>query len=273
MLCGRMFKGNPFNKSNAFNWIEMEVCPQGRFLIGSAGGLLCFLKGNQVLVGNPLTGCFRALPDLSQDFKEYTVCFVKSFVKKKKLRSEVRRVVSTQCLQQLMYTTRDSDAGGLLAHHWDGVSWRIWGKWWATLLCICFDKNLNDPGYVGLFTLDLEGLRFELKQTWAWDEWLHRNYGLFVSCHGQTACSYGVCKEKQVVMLEVKIWLKVLVKYPMYHNLYYLVLSITFIFLLGQFHDSARPSARYECVRVSSLVLLMHALELRAAFFLQKLEI
>ncbi|EFJ28219.1 hypothetical protein SELMODRAFT_411567 [Selaginella moellendorffii] len=146
-LC--MFRGNPFNNSNAFNWIEMEV-----------------------LVGNPVTGCFRAFPDLrakglisssymgiSQDFKEYTVCFVKS-------RS-------------------------------------------------CEEKKVEIREYVGLFTLDLEGLRFELKQTWPWDERLHRNNGLFVSCHGRTACIYGICKEKQVVMLEVKIWLKVLVKYPM----------------------------------------------------------
>ncbi|XP_024531454.1 uncharacterized protein LOC112346530 [Selaginella moellendorffii] len=57
----------------------------------------------------------------------------------------------------------------------------------ATLYLLCGHyKNLNDPEYVGLFTLDLEGLRFELKQTWPWDERLHRNHGLCVSCHGRT---------------------------------------------------------------------------------------
>ncbi|EFJ28217.1 hypothetical protein SELMODRAFT_411564 [Selaginella moellendorffii] len=187
----------------AFNWIEMEVCPQGGFLIGSAGGLLCFLKGNQVLVANPVTGCFRALPDLrakglisssymgiSQDFKEYTVCFVKSRSceeKKVEIRGKVRSVYT-------MFTTAHVYNSRLGC--WRAASTPLgWcqlenmgemvGS--ATLYLLCGHyKNLNDPEYVGLFTLDLEGLRFELKQTWPWDERLHRNHGLFVSCHGRT---------------------------------------------------------------------------------------
>ncbi|EFJ28216.1 hypothetical protein SELMODRAFT_411560 [Selaginella moellendorffii] len=196
-VVGRMFRGNPFNNSNAFKWIEMEV-----------------------LVGNPVTGCFRAFPDLrakglissscmgiSQDFKEYTVCFVKSRSceeKKVEIRAHIHnsRLGCWRAASTPLDWCQLENMGEMVGN--------------ATLYLLCGHyKNLNDPEYVGLFTLDLEGLRFELKQTWPWDERLHRNHGLCVSCHGRTACSYGICKEKQVVMLEVKIWLKVLVKNAM----------------------------------------------------------